>query len=80
MYRRAWDIGIQEALLYKKHRSMGAPQLLPWKVFVKSAVELPLQLLLLQVRDKETLGKWLMHFAWRGGQFVGCIQHRYLPI
>lgn len=73
MYRRAWNMGSHEYLLYMKNR----PPNLTWKTFVRASVELPLQLLLLQVRDKVSLGNWLMSFAWRLGQLQGCINYRY---
>lgn len=80
MYHRAWREGMYEILLYKKHRPLGMPQILTWKTFVKASVMLPLQLVLLQVRDKESWGRWLRNFAWRGGNLQGCIKHRYLPV
>ncbi|MDM9379322.1 glycosyltransferase [Chlorogloeopsis sp. ULAP01] len=76
--RRAWKTGCQEALLYKKHRSMGMPQLISWKSLLKTAVMLPMRLLL-QVRDKVSLVQCLMELAWRGGQLRGCIKYGYLP-
>ena len=80
MYQRAWITGESEARLYKKHRPLGMPQLLSWKTFVKASVILSLELLLLQVRSKESLARWLMHFAWRAGGLRGCIKYRYLPL
>ncbi|WP_026734941.1 glycosyltransferase family 2 protein [Fischerella sp. PCC 9605] len=77
--RRAWDMGRQEALLYKKHRSMGMPQLMSWKSFVRTAVMFPLRFLLLKVRNKVSLTQCLMDLAWRGGQLRGCIKYGYLP-
>ena len=80
MYHRAWREGMYEILVYKKHRHLGMPQILTWKTLVKASIKLPLQLVLLQVRNKESLGKWLRHFGWRGGNFQGCIKNRYLPL
>ncbi|RAM48578.1 MAG: glycosyltransferase family 2 protein [Hapalosiphonaceae cyanobacterium JJU2] len=80
LYKRAWGMGTSEALLYKKHRKLGMPQLMPWKVFVKTPVILALELLSLKVRTKESFARWLMSLAWRGGQLRGCIKYRYLPI
>lgn len=80
IYHRAWATGESEALLYKKHRPLGMPQLMSWKTFVKASVILSLQLVLLQVRNKESLGRWLNNFAWRAGELQGCIKHRYLPL
>ena len=79
MYQRAWITGESEARLYKKHRPLGMPQLMSWKSFVKASVILSLQLVLLQVRNKESLAKWLIDFAWRAGGLRGCIKYRYLP-
>ncbi|MDM9384194.1 glycosyltransferase [Chlorogloeopsis sp. ULAP01] len=78
MYLRSWNMGCQEPLLYRKHLPKGMPRLITWKTFVKAAVVLPLHLLL-KVRDKKSLGRWLMDFAWRTGQFKGCIQYGYNP-
>jgi glycosyltransferase involved in cell wall biosynthesis len=80
LYKRSWIIGTCEALLYKKHRKLGMPELMSWKVFVKTPVILVLQLLSLQIRNKESFARWLMSFAWRGGQLRGCLKYRYLPI
>lgn len=80
LYKRAWIMGTCEALLYKKHRRSGMPQLMPWKVFVKTPVIFILQLLSLQIRNRESFARWLMSFAWRGGQLRGCIKYGYLPI
>ncbi|MEM7726799.1 MAG: glycosyltransferase [Cyanobacteria bacterium P01_A01_bin.45] len=79
MYIRSWNMGCQEPLLYMKHMSNGIPKIITWKTFIKAAVMLPLQFLLLKIRDKKSLGKWLMDFAWRAGQLKGCIQYGYLP-
>ncbi|MDM9383203.1 glycosyltransferase family 2 protein [Chlorogloeopsis sp. ULAP01] len=79
-YKRAWKMGTCEALLYKKHRPLGMPQMITWKTFLKTAVILTFQVLLLQIRDQESLAKWLMSFGWRAGQLRGCIKHRYLPV
>ncbi|RUR74190.1 glycosyltransferase family 2 protein [Chlorogloeopsis fritschii PCC 9212] len=75
---RAWKMGCQEAVLYKKHRPIGMPQLISWKTLLKTGVMLPLRLLL-QVRNKVTLVQCLMELAWRGGQLRGCIKYGYLP-
>ena len=80
MYQRAWITGESEARLYKKHRPLGMPRIISWKTFVKASVMLPLQLVLLKVRNKESLAMWLMHFAWRAGELRGCIKYRYLPL
>ncbi|MGJ5674836.1 MAG: glycosyltransferase family 2 protein [Nostochopsis sp.] len=80
IYCRSWNVGKGGILVYKKHRPLGMPQLVSWKTLLKTSVILTMQLLLLQIRDKESLVKWLMSFAWRGGQFWGCIKYQYLPL
>ncbi len=77
--RRAWLTGCYEALLYKKHRPMGMPQLIYWTTLLKTAVMFPVWFVL-KVRDKTSLTKLLGEFSWRAGQFWGCVQHGYLPI
>ncbi|WP_315791491.1 glycosyltransferase [Fischerella sp. JS2] len=77
--RRAWNVGSYEALLYKKHKPMGMPQLISWKSFVRTGVMFPLRFLLLKVRDKITLTQSLMDLAWRVGQLQGCIKYGCLP-
>ncbi len=76
--RRAWKMGCQEALLYKKHREMGMPQLISWKTILKTAVMFPLRFLT-RFRDKAALTQSLMDLAWRGGQLQGCFKYNYLP-
>jgi glycosyltransferase involved in cell wall biosynthesis len=80
IYSRSWMVGKGGILVYKKHRPLGMPQLVSWKTFLKTSVTLTMQLLLLQIRDKESFGRWLMSFAWRGGQLWGCIKYQYLPL
>ncbi|TBR61432.1 glycosyl transferase family 2 [Westiellopsis prolifica IICB1] len=80
IYNRSWDVGTGVILVYKKHRPLGMPQMVTWKTLLKTSVILTIQLLLLQIRDKESLAKWLMSFAWRGGQLWGCIKYQYLPL
>ncbi|KOP26094.1 glycosyl transferase family 2 [Hapalosiphon sp. MRB220] len=80
IYRRSWDVGKGVILVYKKHRPLGMPQMVTWKTLLKTSVILSLQVLLLQIRDKESLAKWLISFAWRGGQLWGCIKYQYLPL
>ena len=77
--RRAWLSGSYEALLYKKHRPMGMPQLISWTTLIKTAIMFPVWFLL-RVRDKTSLVKLLGELFWRAGQFWGCVQHSYLPI
>lgn len=77
--RRAWLSGCHEALLYKKHRPMGMPQLIYWTTLTKTAIMFPVWFLL-RVRDKASLAKLLMELCWRAGQLQGCMQHKYLPI
>ncbi len=76
---RAWQSGCHEALLYKKHRPMGMPQLICWTTLIKTAIMFPAWFLL-RVRNKATLVKLLMELSWRAGQLQGCMQHKYLPI
>lgn len=76
---RAWKSGCHEALLYKKHRQMGMPQLIYWTTLTKTAVMFPVWFLL-RVRNKASLVKLLMELSWRAGQLQGCMQHKYLPI
>ncbi len=71
-------MGCQEALLYKKHREMGMPQLISWKTILKTAVMFPLRFLT-RFRDKAALTQSLMDLAWRGGQLQGCFKYNYLP-
>ncbi len=80
IYRRSWAVGKGVILVYKKHRPLGMPQMVSWKTFLKTSFTLTIQILLLQIRDKESLAKWLMSLAWRGGQLWGCIKYQYLPI
>ncbi len=80
IYHRSWDVGKGVILVYKKHRPLGMPQMVTWKTLLKTSVILSVQLLLLQIRDKESFAKWLMSFAWRGGQLWGCIKYQYLPV
>lgn len=75
---RAWNMGCQEPLMYKKHRQMGIPQLISWKTMIKTAIIFPLPLLS-RFRDKATLTQSLMDLAWRGGQLQGCFKYNYLP-
>lgn len=77
--RRAWLSGCHEALLYKKHRPMGMPQLIYWTTLTKTAIMFPVWFLL-RVRDKASLVKLLMELSWRAGQLRGCMRHKYLPI
>ncbi|GAB1544285.1 glycosyltransferase family A protein [Scytonema sp. NUACC21] len=78
--RRAWDMGCQEPLLYKKHRPIGMPQLISWKTIIKTGIMFPFRFLLLQIRDKASLAQCIMDLAWRAGQLQGCIKYRYLPV
>ena len=75
---RAWNMGCQEALMYKKHRQLGMPQLISWKTMIKTAVMFPLRFLP-RLRDKAALTQSLMDLAWRGGQLQGCFKYNYLP-
>ena len=77
--RRAWQSGSYEALLYKKHRPMGMPQLIYWTTLLKTAIMFPIWFVV-RVRDKASLVKLLGELCWRAGQFWGCVQHNYLPI
>lgn len=77
--RRAWQSGSYEALLYKKHRPMGMPQLIYWTTLLKTAIMFPVWFVV-RVRDKASLVKLLGELCWRAGQFWGCVQHSYLPI
>ena len=76
---RAWKSGSYEALLYKKHRPMGMPQLIYWTTLMKTAIMFPVWFVL-RVRDKASLVQLLMELSWRAGQLQGCIQYNYLPI
>jgi glycosyltransferase involved in cell wall biosynthesis len=78
-FRRTRRFGQYEILLYKKHQPPCIRQLLSWKTFIKAGVTLPLKFLK-TVRDKASLGEWLMEVAWRTGQLEGCIKHRFLPL
>ncbi|WP_016876475.1 glycosyltransferase family 2 protein [Chlorogloeopsis fritschii PCC 9212] len=80
VYHRSWAVGKGGILVYKKHRPLGMPQLVTWKTLIKTAIILTFQVLRLQIRDKESLGRWLMSFAWRAGQLWGCIKYGYLPV
>lgn len=75
---RAWKMGCQEALMYKKHRQLGMPQLISWKTIIKTAVIFPPRFLT-RLRDKAALTQSLMDLAWRGGQLQGCFKYNYLP-
>lgn len=75
---RSWNMGCQEALMYKKHRQLGMPQLISWKTIIKTAVMFPPRFLT-RLRDKAALTQSLMDLAWRGGQLQGCFKYNYLP-
>ncbi|MEB3181315.1 MAG: hypothetical protein VKL59_20110, partial [Nostocaceae cyanobacterium] len=79
LYSRWRKFGFYNVLLHQKHHAMGLPQLIKWQDFVKDAMLLPLKFLV-KVRDRESLTKWLMDFAWFVGHLHGCIKFRYLPI
>lgn len=78
MYRRYWKLACYDVLLHKKHQQVGMPKLIKWQGFVKDAVILPLKFML-RVRDRESLVRWLLDFAWFAGHLQGCIKYRYLP-
>ncbi|MBD2164458.1 hypothetical protein H6G04_08570 [Calothrix membranacea FACHB-236] len=79
LYNRWWTLSVHDILLHKKHRRMGMPQLIKWQPILKEFVLLPLKFLV-KVRNKETLGKWLIDFARLTGQLRGCIKYKYLPM
>jgi glycosyltransferase involved in cell wall biosynthesis len=78
LYRRYWKLACYDVLLHKKHQQVGMPKLIKWQGFVKDAVILPVKFML-RVRNRETLVRWLLDFAWFAGHLQGCIKYRYLP-
>lgn len=77
---RSWSVGFYEPLLYQKHQSLGLPKLMSWKIWVKTALNLCLNVLRLKIRDKASLAGELRHLAWNIGQIQGCIKYRYFPV
>ncbi|MEI2580141.1 glycosyltransferase [Scytonema sp. PRP1] len=78
LYRRSWKLACYDVLLHKKHQQVGMPKLIKWQGFVKDAVILALKFML-RVRDRESLVRWLLNFAWFAGHLHGCIKYKYLP-
>ncbi len=79
MCHRCWRLGCYNILLHQKHQQMGMPKLIKWRHLSKEAATLPLKFLV-KVRDKESLVRWLLDFAWLGGHLQGCIKYNYLEI
>ncbi len=79
LYKRYWNLGLYDILLHQKHQKMGMPKLMKWNHFLKDAVILFLRFVV-KVRNKESLAKWIMDFAFLGGHLQGCVKYKYLPI
>jgi glycosyltransferase involved in cell wall biosynthesis len=78
IFRRAWGQGSQEMLLYNKHRRFGAPKI-SWKAFVKAALVLTRDILLLKVASKEGAARWLNLLGWRAGNLYGYVKFGVSP-
>ena len=77
LYHQAGNYGEYNVILYKRYRQRGMPEL-SWKNGLYGWMNVVQRLL--QVRDKDSLGRWLWFFGWRLGRVRGSIKHRVVAL